>query len=365
MRRTINNQDLVEEIKKIAFEKGFDLFGTARANDPALGKALEIYKTWIDAKRNAEMEYLSRHFEIKKDPNLFLKNVKSVICVGLLYGENESFKNESAQQAKVSLYTRGIDYHKIMKEKLALISDELNKKFEGEYRTFVDAEAVLDRFWGWRAGLGWVGKNSCLINRKKGSFFFIGGIFTTLDLESSEIHPDHCGKCTKCIDACPTEAILSNRTIDSNLCIAYHTIENKGVVPETLYKNFNQWVAGCDICQSVCPWNDPVTPSHHFQAHHNAYKNQKNERPAILDLIRWSEDEFEQELKNSALSRMGYSGWLRNLAIALISSGNSNQKELELVINFLQEKALEIKSEKRKLGLIKAIEALSSHMLKK
>ena len=376
MRRTIANSNLKKEISEtflnsffifaeIFLENGFDLFGVAPSNDSSLTEALKVYKNWIDSKKNAEMQYLSRHLEIKSNPDLFLKNVKSVLCVGLLYGDSQKFENENTHQAKVSSYARGPDYHKVMRDKLEHISYELKKRYEGDYKIFVDSEPVLDRYWGWRSGLGWIGKNSCLINRKIGSLFFIGGIFTTLDLESSEVHLDHCGKCTKCIDACPTKAILNNRTIDSNLCIGYHTIENKGVVPEVLYKNFNQWVAGCDICQTVCPWNDPVTTSKQFQTHHKAYKNENNERLPILDLIRWTQDDFQNELGESALSRMGYIGWLRNLTIALISSNNFSSQEVESALIFLKQKANQTKSEKRREGLLKAIEVLSSHMLKK
>lgn len=318
---------LENKIKQTALELGFDLVGIASTGDPALKEAVARYSRWLDAGYGAGMEYLKRHAEIKESPEKYLPGCKSVVCVALLYGE--SVPPADGTTAEVSLYTRGADYHELMTAKLEELARALNERHGIEARSFVDSKPVFDRFWSWRAGLGWLGKNSVLINRKLGSYLFLGGVFTTAELVADEPALDHCGKCRKCIEACPTAAISpalspdEGRFLDSNKCIAFHTIENRGPVPESVMELTGRWIAGCDICQNVCPWNDPVTPSSSFATTNPAFG------APLADLSRWTASEFKTRLTGIAMNRMKYTGFLRNVAVAVVNSELTKKQKRE------------------------------------
>jgi epoxyqueuosine reductase len=223
----------VNALKKKAQDLGFDLVGVASTADPALATEMERYHHWVDAGRGASMDYLRRHEPMKANPALFLPGARSVIAVGMVYGAEKP--TASPDTAQISLYARGPDYHDVLGTKLEELAAYARTLEAGAAtRTYVDKEPVLDRFWAWRAGLGWLGKNTCLINRKVGSFLFLGGVMTTLDLATDAPQPDHCGRCTKCLDACPTGALVEPHVLDAQLCIAYHTIENRGEVPPSV-----------------------------------------------------------------------------------------------------------------------------------
>jgi epoxyqueuosine reductase len=230
---------------------------------------------------------------------------------------------ENPERARVSLYARGQDYHRLMGDRLEALAEWLRQEHGIAARSFVDSQPVLERFWAWRAGLGWVGKNAILINRKLGSYFFLGGLLVDVFLEPDAPAPDHCGRCRKCIEACPTDAITSDRSIDSGKCIAYHTIENRGLVPESIMEKNGRWIAGCDICQMVCPWNDPVTPGPCFENSNVAFN------ASLTKLSQWAAEDFKQAAKGIAMSRMKYAGFVRNLAIALPHSGGSATEKAE------------------------------------
>ncbi|MEW6057892.1 MAG: tRNA epoxyqueuosine(34) reductase QueG, partial [Bdellovibrionota bacterium] len=188
------------------------------------------------------------------------------------------------------------------------------KKHGARFRGFVDKDAVFERFWSWRAGLGWLGKNTMLIHRKLGSYIFLGGLFTDLELTPDEPYRDHCGKCTKCIEACPTQAFVKPHVLDSNKCIAYHTIENRGPIPQEVMERSSTWIAGCDICQQVCPWNDPIPETAHFKKENQAFD------ASFMDLAQWTRQDFKERMRGVAMSRMKYAGFLRNFTVAISNS---------------------------------------------
>ena len=312
---------LSASLKDEAMALGFELVGVASAADPLLAEAVERYSRWVSAGHGATMDYLARHIELKAHPEKLLAGFRSVVCVGLLYGAPTP--EENSERAQVSLYARGQDYHELMTERLERLARVVRERHGAQARAFVDSQPVLERFWAWRAGLGWIGKNACLINRKQGSLLFLGGLLTDLELEPDGPQPDHCGRCTKCIDACPTGAIAEGRFIESAKCIAYHTIENRGRVPEAVMERMGRWVAGCDICQTVCPWNDPVTPGPSFDTLNPAFD------APLAELADWSAAEFKAKMKGVAMSRMKYAGFLRNVAIAIGNSGLSAEARAE------------------------------------
>lgn len=318
-----------EKIKSFAHGLGFDLVGVASTKDVELLNHIRRYDQWLEQGHVASMDYLKRHREKKANPDLFLPGARSVVMVGLLYGQESQADNNSAAgaDAKVSLYARGNDYHKVLGARLEAFVHGCAAwpEFQNAgFRTFVDTEPVFERFWGWRAGLGWVGKNTVLISRKKGSYFFLGGFMTTKSLEPDSPHADHCGRCTKCIDACPTQALIEPKILDSSKCIAYHTVENKGVIPPDLAARFNGWIVGCDICQEVCPWNEPITVSSHFRETNEFYT------ATLIEMAQWTEIEYKEKTKNLAISRLKYKMFRRNLLIAVLNSSLSAQDKSEL-----------------------------------
>ncbi len=242
-----------ETIKDEALRLGFADCGFSRAE--ALPADAERLKDWLHEGRHARMGYMANHFEKRTDPSLLVEGATSVIS--LLYNYYTDKKQINPEAPVLSKYAYGKDYHFVLKEKMNLLFDFIKAQHsEVEGRVFVDSAPVLDRAWARKAGLGWIGKNSNLISRSAGSFVFIGEIILNLELEYNSIpENDFCGSCTRCIDACPTEAILDNRTLDAEKCISYQTIENKGEISQELSGKLANRVFGCDICQDVCPWN--------------------------------------------------------------------------------------------------------------
>jgi epoxyqueuosine reductase len=253
-------EKMTAAISEEALKLGFAGVGFSRAE--ALAEDAERLKEWLEKGYHARMGYMANHFEKRTDPTLLVEGARSVIS--LIYNYYTD-KNQMDPDAPVlSKYAYGRDYHFILKEKIQLLFDFIKTLAPGARgRIFVDSAPVLDRAWARKAGLGWIGKNSNLISRTAGSFVFIGEIILDLDLEYNQIpESDFCGSCTRCIEACPTEAILDNRTIDSNRCISYQTIENKGEISAELSGRLSGRIFGCDICQDVCPWNRNILKHH-------------------------------------------------------------------------------------------------------
>jgi epoxyqueuosine reductase len=267
-------------------------------------------KSWLNAGMHGEMGYMARNVEKRLDPRLLLENAKTIIVVLQNYFPKKTQKDPEAPV--LSKYAYGTDYHFVMKDKLkkllAFIEEQVGSC---NARPFVDSAPVLERAWARRAGLGWVGKNSNLISVHHGSFFFIGELIIDIELpfDTPKLVSDHCGNCTRCIDACPTNAIVENRVIDARKCISYQTIEFRGVLDENLKGQFENRVFGCDICQDVCPWNLKSKP-------HQEPDLKANDKILELSREEWHQMEkpvFNALFKNSAVKRTKYKGLKRNL----------------------------------------------------
>ena len=256
-----------------------------------------------------KMQYMENHFDLRIDPSRLVPGAKSVITLLLNYFPAEEQDNEAP---KISKYARGADYHEVIKSKLNLLMADIRQSIgDINGRGFVDSAPVLERSWAQRSGLGWIGKNGNLINRRQGSFFFIATLIVDLELNYDDpVAKDYCGSCRRCLDACPTDAIQEDRVIDGSKCIAYFTIELKEMlIPEAMTGKFNNWMFGCDTCQDVCPWNRFSKPTRE-QAFAPI--------PEILHLStgEWealSEESFKQIFKSSPLKRSKFTGIKRNL----------------------------------------------------
>jgi epoxyqueuosine reductase len=294
------------EIRNKAFELGFDLCGIAQV------RPLEEYRDklyyWIDHGFHAGMLYMERNREKRINPALLVDDAHTVIVTGMNYYSNYKPENDQPVFAR---YALGQDYHHVVKDRLYILLDFIKRQRQDtDGRVFVDTAPVLEKAWAIEAGLGWAGKNSMLINRKIGSFFFLGIVIINTRLEHDIPEPqDYCGNCRKCIDNCPTGAILENRTIDSNRCLSYMSIEHKGNLPSEYAEHAGKRIFGCDICQEVCPWNNKAqeTTVREFEP-----------LPEILNYTteQWgniTEEKFNRIFKNSAVMRTGYDGFMRNL----------------------------------------------------
>ena len=266
-------------------------------------------ENWLNQNMHGEMQYMENYFDKRLDPRLLVEGAKSVISLGLNYYTEDIQTDPSAP--KISKYAYGADYHTVIKDKLKELLARINEHI-GEVggRAFVDSAPVLDRAWAKKAGLGWVGKNTNLINKNSGSFFFLAELIVDLELDY-DIEPtaDHCGTCTRCIDACPTDAIVAPYVVDGSRCISYLTIELKNEIPAEFKGKMDNWMFGCDICQDVCPWN-------RFSVLHN--EPQFQPAPELLqlsyaDLEDITEDVFKQVFKNSAVKRTKFNGLKRNI----------------------------------------------------
>jgi epoxyqueuosine reductase len=309
MCKKMQNQNYIsQKIKEKAKNLGFPKCAIIPAD--VLEEEEAHFKNWLKAGMHGEMGYMARNIEKRLDPRLLFENAKTVIVVLQNYFPKKTQKDPDAPV--LSKYAYGTDYHFVMKEKLRKLLAFIQKQTGPCHaRPFVDSAPVLERAWARRAGLGWVGKNSNLISVEHGSFFFIGELI--LDIELPYDHPkqvtDHCGACTRCIDACPTNAIVANRVVDARKCISYQTIELKDGLDDNLKGQFENRVFGCDICQDVCPWNLKSIP-------HN--EESFNPHPKLLELSKhdWYQMErllFNALFKNSAVKRAGFKGLKRNL----------------------------------------------------
>jgi epoxyqueuosine reductase len=300
-------QTLSNHIKQKALEFGFYSCGISKAE--YLEKDAEKLKKWLTMGNHAEMQYMENHFEKRVDPTKLMEGAKSVISVLYNYFPKASIPEENSY--KVSKYAYGTDYHFILKRKLKDLIKYIEELAPNSHsRAFVDSAPVLDRAWATRAGLGWIGKNTNLITKKQGSYFFIGEIITNLELDyNNDAVPNHCGGCTRCIDACPTNA-LEPYTLDARKCISFWTIENKDdSIPENFKSKFDDWIFGCDICQDVCPWNRLS------ESNNEPEFNPKKEiiKMKKVDWENLSKDQFNVMFKNSPVKRTKFEGLKRNI----------------------------------------------------
>ena len=262
---------------------------------------------WLNNNRNGQMSYMENHFDKRLDPTLLVDDAKSIISLLLNYYPGELQNSDSY---KISKYAYGEDYHFIIKDKLKEFLFSIQSTIGAvSGRAFVDSAPVLDKAWAAKSGLGWIGKNSNLLTQKVGSFYFIAELIIDLDLDYDNATTDHCGSCTACIDACPTDAILAPYVVDGSKCISYFTIELKENIPSELKNKFDDWAFGCDVCQDVCPWN-------RFSKKHNEPLFDPN--PEFLSMSKkdWreiTEETFKVVFKNSPLKRVKFQGIKRNI----------------------------------------------------
>lgn len=293
-------------IKRKAQELGFAGCGVSKAG--FLEEEAPRLEKWLKEGMNGTMKWMENHFDKRLDPTLLVPGAKSVISFTLNYYPEQVQKDEEAP--KFAKYAYGEDYHFVIKDKLRELVDFIRDHIgEVEGRAFVDSAPVLDRVWAAKSGLGWIGKNSLLLTKKSGSFFFIGELITDLELEADAPTTDHCGSCTACMDACPTEAIVQPYIIDSKKCISYLTIELRDAIPESFAGEMNNWAFGCDVCQDVCPWNrfSKPTKEPRFQPVEGFVDMSREE---WMDI---SKDVFDELFRRSAVKRTKFDGLKRNL----------------------------------------------------
>ena len=302
----INNKEKYTQlIKAEAHRLGFLSCGISKAG--FLEEEAPRLENWLNNQMNGQMSYMENHFDKRLNPTLLVDDAKSVISLLLNYYPSELQKENSY---KISKYAYGQDYHHVIKEKLKELLHFIQTEIgEVSGRAFVDSAPVLDKAWAAKSGLGWVGKNSNLITQKVGSFYFIAELIIDLELNYDAPTTDHCGSCTACLDACPTEAIVAPYVVDGSKCISYFTIELKDNLPQEMKGKFDDWMFGCDVCQDVCPWN-------RFSKPHNEPLFQTNSDILNFSKSDWEEittDTFQKVFKNSAVKRTKYEGLLRNI----------------------------------------------------
>lgn len=293
-------------IKSIARELGFSFCGIAKAD--FLAEEAPRLEQWLKEGRHGRMHWMENHFDKRLDPRLLVPGAKSV--VSLLYNYFPDLTQSDPDAPKISRYAYGEDYHDVIRDKLKEMMARIQEKTgQVEGRVFVDSAPVMDKAWAARAGLGWQGKHTNLINKGHGSYFFIAELIIDLELEPDGPVTDHCGTCTACIDACPTDAIIAPYVLDASRCISYLTIELREAIPEEFKGRMEGWAFGCDICQEVCPWNRFSTP-------HNEPRFSNGKAPELTSR-EWKEmtrEVFTEVFSKSAVKRTKFEGLMRNIA---------------------------------------------------
>ncbi len=303
--------DLTTGLKRRAIAEGFDAVGIAHAG-PATGA--DRLRRWLDAGMAGEMLYMARTAHLRADPRRLLPGCRSIVVVAMSYHSSLPPSSAPAPQGTVwiSRYAWGRDYHRLIKKRLVRLGRWLAEAVPGcTWRAAVDTAPVLEREWAARAGLGWIGRNTCLIDRTLGSELFLGVILTDVELIPDTPVPEHCGSCTACLDACPTGALSGPGVLDARRCIAYLTVEHRGRIPDALQTKMDVMAAGCDICQEVCPWNRKAPADLHeeFAPAPGRY------RPQLAELERLTPEQYRQWRRGSPLTRIPFEAFTRNLAI--------------------------------------------------
>ena len=302
----INNKEKYSNfIKSEAKRLGFLSCGISKAS--FLEEEAPRLEYWLNSQMNGQMSYMENNFDKRLNPTLLVDDAKSVVSLLLNYYPSEFLNQDSY---KISKYAYGQDYHSVIKGKLKELLFSIQSNIgEVSGRAFVDSAPVLDKAWAAKSGLGWIGKNSNLLTQKVGSFYFIAELIIDLDLEYDNATTDHCGSCTACIDACPTQAIVAPYVVDGSKCISYFTIELKENIPQEMKGKFDDWAFGCDVCQDVCPWNK-------FSKPHNEPLFNPNSEVLSMSKKDWeeiTEETFKSVFKNSPLKRAKFDGLKRNI----------------------------------------------------
>lgn len=315
MSDSLDLHHLRDAIKAWGRELGFQQVGIT---DVDLGEHEAHLQRWLDAGYQGEMDYMAAHGTKRSRPAELVPGTLRVVSLRMDYLPGDTRMAEQLarpETAYVSRYALGRDYHKLIRKRLQQLAERIQQVVGPfGFRAFVDSAPVLEKAVAQRAGLGWIGKNTLVLNRQAGSWFFLGELFVDLPLPVDEpLTRDHCGRCTACLDVCPTDAFVGDRVLDARRCISYLTIEYKGSIPEALRSKIGNRVFGCDDCQIVCPWNRFARPTDKsdFQPRHGLDNSE------LAALFRWTEDEFLARTEGSPLRRAGYERWLRNLAVGL------------------------------------------------
>ncbi len=329
-------KELSRRIKTWAVELGFQQAGIT---DIDLGKHEQYLLNWLERGFHGDMDYMQRHGVKRSRPAELVEGTIRIISVRMDYRPAESLdprqRLDDSATAFISRYALGRDYHKVMRKRLQKLVDRINQSLgnreESQYRVFVDSAPVLEKALAEKAGLGWIGKHTNLINRDAGSWFFLGEIYTNLPLPIDQPLTSHCGECSACIDLCPTQAIVAPYQVDARRCISYLTIENHGSIPVEFRAAMGNRIYGCDDCQQVCPWNRFAQNTHEpdFAPRHNL------DSSTLLTLFDWDEKTFLQNTEGSAIRRIGYPAWQRNLAVALGNVTAEDQQQLSRILKSL------------------------------
>ncbi|MGB2987544.1 MAG: tRNA epoxyqueuosine(34) reductase QueG [Phycisphaerae bacterium] len=302
-----------EYIKSLAATLGFDRCGIARAEP--IGRSAYL-RDWRDGGRCGSMEYLRRHFVQRADPSAMMDGAKSIVVVAFLYHQRAPVRSNEAdrRRGRVAMYAWGDDYHKVIKAKLFDMIDRMRAELPEPFnvKVCVDTTPLLEREVAAAAGIGWIGKNTLVLDHQLGSYFFLGALVTTLELTPDKPLPDRCGTCTACLDACPTNAFPAPYEMDASRCISYLTIEHRGRIPESLGGRMGEWIFGCDVCQQVCPYNRraPQTREPRFAI------RSPGPEPVLDEILRWSVDDYRRQLRGSAMKRATLDMLKRNARIA-------------------------------------------------
>ncbi len=305
---------LAQQIKTWGQALGFSAVGIAKAQPPVAEAELAA---WLAADYHADMDYMQRHGQKRTRPELLEAGTLSVISARLDYlhdtPDNMMTLLNMPHRAYISRYALGRDYHKLMRKRLQQLAKQIAEHTPCQWRVFTDSAPVMEKPLAVRAGLGWQGKHSNLISRNAGSWFFLGEIYLDLDLPADKAQANHCGRCSACIDICPTQAIVAPYQVDARRCISYLTIENQGAIPIEYRALIGNRIYGCDDCQLVCPWNRfaKLSQETDFKPRYNL------DSAHLLHLFAWTEAEFLQQLQGSPIRRIGHTAWLRNIAVAL------------------------------------------------
>jgi len=319
------------QIKTWGQELGFQQIGIT---DVSLNEHEAYLEKWLANNYHGNLDYMARHGSKRSRPDELIPGTLRVISVRMDYLTSDARSSKPQDDdnlAQVSRYAQGRDYHKLMRKRLAQLADKIDGHVKQyNYRAFVDSAPVLERALAEKAGLGWIGKNTMLLNREGGSYFFLGEIFTDLPLTPDNSNSkNHCGQCTACLDICPTNAFVEPYVLDARKCISYLTIELKDSIPEQLRPLMGNRIFGCDDCQTICPWNRFANFSEE-----DDFKPRNNlDASELLTLFNWSEEDFLENTAGSAIRRTGYQGWLRNIAVALGNAPTSPE-----VVSALEEK---------------------------
>ncbi|NHN38540.1 tRNA epoxyqueuosine(34) reductase QueG [Pseudomaricurvus alcaniphilus] len=314
-------QQLAADIKTWGREAGFQQVGIT---DTDLGAEPQRLQQWLAKGYQADMQWLAERADMRTQPAQLLPGTERVICLRMDYlpaDTNQIKVLKNPAQAYVSRYALGRDYHKLIRKRLAALAQKIEQRVQAllpdqpiQQRAFVDSAPVLERPLAARAGLGWVGKHTLVLNSDAGSWFFLGEILTSVPLPvDTSVQPDRCGTCQACLKVCPTDAFPRPYELDARRCISYLTIENKGPIPEEFREPMGNRVFGCDDCQAICPWNKFAS----FSAEDDFKPRQQLDRATLVELFHWSEQQFLDNTAGSAIRRTGYQGWLRNLAVGL------------------------------------------------